>query len=62
MEHLKCPRIESSEYLCDREASYCVDGVVYCERHARRIMEKTRQPYMKKADLKRMEGASNGNN
>lgn len=39
MEHLKCPRIESSEYLCDREASYYIDGIVYCVHHARRVME-----------------------
>jgi len=44
MEHLKCPRIESSWSLCDDEASYCIDGVVYCRRHAWFIMENTRQP------------------
>ena len=40
MEHqLKCPQIESANFLCDREASYQIDGVIYCEIHARRIMK-----------------------
>ena len=40
MEHqLKCPSIESSKFLCDREAFYQIDGIVYCQIHARRIMK-----------------------
>jgi len=35
---MKCPSIESSEFLCDREAFYQIDGIVYCQIHARRIM------------------------
>ena len=35
----KCPYIESAEFTCDREASYQIDGVVYCQIHARRLME-----------------------
>ena len=69
MEHLKCPRIESSWRLCDDEASYCIDGVVYCRRHAWFIMENTRQPEWKgktkgllEEEWKRKEGELNGNN
>ena len=36
---LKCPHIESERFTCDREASYSIDGVVYCSIHARRLME-----------------------
>jgi len=36
---LKCPQIESARFTCDREASYQVEGVVYCRIHARRLME-----------------------
>ena len=50
MEDLKCPRIETSKYLCDREARYYIDGIVYCVHHARRVMEETRQPYWKKKE------------
>jgi hypothetical protein len=39
MTELKCPARESSEFLCDREAEYQVQGTIYCEKHARRIME-----------------------
>ena len=39
MEQLKCPQIESRMYLCDREADYQIDGVVYCQIHARRLMQ-----------------------
>jgi hypothetical protein len=39
MPELKCPDIESSEYLCDRPAEYQVDGTIYCNRHARRLVE-----------------------
>jgi hypothetical protein len=35
----KCPQIESANYLCDREANYQIDGVVYCQIHAKRLME-----------------------
>jgi len=34
---LKCPQIESSEYLCDRPAEYEVNGSVICGIHARRM-------------------------
>ena len=47
MEHLKCPQIESATYLCDDEASYYIHGIIYCNRHARRMMENTRQPEWK---------------
>jgi len=39
---LKCPQIESSQYLCDRPAEYHIDGTIYCHHHARRLMEKAR--------------------
>ena len=39
MTQLKCPKIESKEFLCDREATYQIDGVVVCNIHARRIIE-----------------------
>lgn len=35
---LQCPHIESTRFLCDRAASYQIDGVVYCPIHARRLM------------------------
>ena len=35
----KCPKIESSKYLCDRPAEYEISGVVVCETHARRMMD-----------------------
>ena len=38
MEH-KCPSRESSEYLCDRVAEYQIDGTLWCDIHARRIIE-----------------------
>ena len=57
---LNCPAIESYEwddqstgiptevkYLCDREATYQIDGIVYCMVHAKRLMfdaEKHRNP------------------
>jgi hypothetical protein len=40
MLELRCPQIESSEYLCDRVGEYQVDGTIYCARHARRLMAK----------------------
>ena len=36
---LKCPEIESESYLCDDPASYQINGVIVCNRHARRLME-----------------------
>ena len=39
MTELKCPARESSEFLCDREAEYQVNGTIYCNKHARRIIE-----------------------
>ena len=39
MTQLKCPARESSEFLCDREAEYQVNGTIYCNKHARRIIE-----------------------
>ena len=39
MTELKCPAWESSEFLCDRVAEYQLNGIIYCEIHARRIME-----------------------
>jgi hypothetical protein len=38
---IKCPAIESSEYLCDRNAEYLIQGTLWCGRHARRLMERT---------------------
>ena len=38
MAQLKCPHIESTQFLCDREATYQIDNVVYCCIHARRLM------------------------
>jgi len=39
MLELKCPQIESSEYLCDRTAGYQIDGTIYCAHRARQLME-----------------------
>jgi hypothetical protein len=39
MMRLKCPARESSEFLCDRVAEYQLNGIIYCEIHARRIIE-----------------------
>ena len=39
---LKCPQIESSQYLCDRPAEYHIAGTIYCHHHARRLMEQAR--------------------
>ena len=38
---IKCPSIESSKFLCDREAEYLIEGTLYCNKHARRLMERT---------------------
>ena len=50
MTTLTCPQIESREweegahvptgvaYLCDRDATYQIEGTVYCQIHAKRIM------------------------
>tara|TARA_R110002012_G_scaffold258026_1_gene438350 strand:+ start:384 stop:551 length:168 start_codon:yes stop_codon:yes gene_type:complete len=39
---LRCPHRESTKFLCDREANYQVDGTVYCQIHAQRLLsEKT---------------------
>jgi hypothetical protein len=51
MTTLNCPHIESTNwddstsrvptsvaYLCDRDATYQIDGTVYCNIHAKRIM------------------------
>ena len=35
----KCPSIESSQFLCDREAEYQLEGTVWCNFHARRKQE-----------------------
>jgi len=35
----KCPARESSEFLCDRVAKYQINGTVWCNTHARRILE-----------------------
>jgi len=35
----KCPARESSEFLCDRVAEYQINGTVWCNTHARRILE-----------------------
>ena len=39
MDKLKCPALESSEHLCDRDAEYQINGTIYCLRHAQRIMK-----------------------
>ena len=36
--NLRCPEIESTKFLCDREASYQIDGTVYCQIHAQRLL------------------------
>ena len=48
MTTLTCPQIESREwgkgdvfppnYLCDRDATYQIEGTDYCQIHAKRIM------------------------
>ncbi len=50
MTTLTCPQIEvrqldsdtgsaiGVEYLCDREATYQINGTIYCEIHAKRLM------------------------
>ena len=35
----KCPSRESSKYLCDRVSEYQIDGTLWCNIHARRIIE-----------------------
>ena len=35
----KCPARESSKFLCDRIAEYQIEGTVWCNMHARRIIE-----------------------
>jgi hypothetical protein len=35
----KCPARESSVFLCDRVAEYQINGTVWCNTHARRILE-----------------------
>jgi len=35
----KCPARESSAFLCDRVAEYHIDGTVWCNTHAKRIVE-----------------------
>ena len=39
MAQLKCPAWESTEFLCDRDAEYQVNGTIYCNKHARRLIE-----------------------
>ena len=39
---LKCPHIESTKFLCDRDASYQVNGTVYCQIHAERLLAEKR--------------------
>ena len=35
---LKCPHIESTKFLCGRTANYQINGTVYCQIHARRLL------------------------
>jgi len=35
----KCPARESSKYLCDRVAEYQINGTVWCNIHARRVLD-----------------------
>jgi len=37
---IKCPAPESSKFLCDRNAEYLVEGTLYCNKHARRLMDR----------------------
>jgi len=37
---IKCPAIESSNFLCDRNAEYLIEGTLWCGIHARRMMER----------------------
>jgi len=39
IKQVKCPAIESRNFLCDRGAEYLVDGTLWCGIHARRLME-----------------------
>jgi hypothetical protein len=41
IKQVKCPAIESSKFLCDRGAEYLIEGTLYCNKHARRLMERT---------------------
>ena len=35
----KCPARESSAFLCDKVAEYQINGTVWCNTHARRVLE-----------------------
>ena len=39
LKRVKCPAIESSTFLCDRNAEYLIEGTLWCGIHARRLME-----------------------
>ena len=41
IKQVKCPAIESSKFLCDRGAEYLIEGTLFCNIHARRLMERT---------------------
>ena len=41
IKQVKCPAIESRNFLCDRNAEYLIDGTLFCGIHARRMMERT---------------------
>jgi len=49
MSQLKCPYLESTRYLCDREAAYAIDAVVWCHIHARQLMLRRDADYYHKA-------------
>jgi hypothetical protein len=36
----KCPARESSKFLCDKVAEYQIEGTVWCNTHARRVIDK----------------------
>ena len=35
----KCPAKESSKFLCDRVAEYQIEGTVWCNTHAKRVLD-----------------------
>jgi len=39
IKQVKCPAIESRNFLCDRNAEYLIDCTLWCGVHARRLME-----------------------
>lgn len=51
----KCPAIESSKFLCDRFAEYHIDGALWCNVHARRLMAERQMQANERKDEWRLE-------